>query len=76
MRALTDYTADTTSPLSPGELSFSKGDVLFVDSTVHAGRVGVWHVWQLDAYGNCTGTHGILPSMARCVILLFHAQYD
>jgi len=69
MRAVSDRCADTSSPLPPGELSFARGDILFVDSTVHSGRVGVWHAWKLDANGNCTGTHGILPSRARYVVL-------
>ena len=76
MRAVSDYTADATGPLSPGELSFTRGDVLFVDSTVHAGRVGVWHAWMLDAYGNCTGTHGILPGMARYAVLSLRTIYN
>ena len=76
MRAVSDYTADAGSQLPSGELTFSRGDVLFVDSTVHNGRVGVWHAWQLDTYGNCTGTHGILPSIARYVILLLYVFYS
>jgi len=72
MRAVSDYTGDASSPLPPGELNFARGDVLFVDSTVHAGHTGVWHAWQLDAYGSCTGTHGILPSLARYAELLLH----
>jgi len=72
MRALSDYSADASSVLPAGQLSYARGDILFVDSTVHAGRVGVWHAWQLDAYGNCTGTHGILPSISRYAVLLLH----
>jgi len=72
MRAMSDYIPDASSPLSQGELSFTRGDVLFVDSTVHAGRVGVWHAWKLDAYGNCTGTHGTLPGIARYAAPLLH----
>jgi len=70
MRALSDFSADASGPLSLAELSYARGDILFVDSTVHDGCVGMWHAWQLDAYGNCTGTHGILPSIARCAFLL------
>jgi len=71
MRALSDFSADASgSPLSPPELSYARGDVLFVDSTVHGSRIGVWHAWQLDSYGNCTGAHGILPSIARCAFQL------
>jgi len=70
MRALSDYAADTSSSLPAGELSYARGDILFIDSTVHAGCVGVWHAWQLDAYGNCTGTHGILPSITRYPVFL------
>jgi len=77
MRAMADYSADASSPLpAQGELSFARGDVLFVDSTIHAGRVGVWHAWQLDAYGNCTGKHGILPSIARYAVLSLRTFYN
>ena len=76
MRATSDYTADAGSPLPPGELGFSRGDILFVDSTVHAGRIGVWHAWQLDPYGNCTGKHGILPNIARHAVFLLCTFYS
>ena len=71
VRALSDFSTDaSSSPLPAGELSFARGDILFVDSTVHAGRIGVWHAWRLDVYGNCTGTHGIMPSIARYAVIL------
>ena len=76
MRALSDFSADAGgSPVSQAELSYARGDILFVDSTVHGGRVGIWHAWQLDAYGNCTGARGILPSIARYTFLLLLAIY-
>jgi len=75
MRAVSDFTADAGSPLSPAELSYARGDILFVDSTVHAGRLGIWHAWRLDAYGNCTEAHGILPSIPRYAFLLLHIFY-
>jgi len=76
MRAVSDFSADAGSPSSPAELSYARGDILFVDSTVHDGRIGIWHAWRLDAYGNCTAAHGILPSIARYVFpISAHPSY-
>jgi len=75
VRAVSDYCAEASSPSSPGDLSYVRGDVLLVDSTVHGGHVGVWHAWQLDVYGNCTGKHGVLPSIARYMLTLLYTLW-
>ena len=65
LRAVRDHNPEPGVEPIPGELTFKSGSILYVDNTAHAGRVGVWHAWLLDAYGNPTSTHGILPFKTR-----------
>jgi hypothetical protein len=65
LRALRDHNTELGAEVMPGELTFKAGSILYVDNTAHAGRVGVWHAWLLDVYGNPTTTHGILPNKMR-----------
>jgi len=65
LRAVRDHIIEPGVEASPGELAFKSGNILYVDNTAHAGRVGVWHAWLLDVYGNPTTTHGTLPYKTR-----------
>jgi hypothetical protein len=61
LRAVKDSGNETETAASSGELIYKRHNILLVDNTAYSGRVGVWHAWLLDTYGNPTSTHGIIP---------------
>lgn len=55
---------DRRAESNESELSFSKDDVLYVDSTMFGGVSGQWRAWNLDEYG-CRMQCGIIPSQMK-----------
>ena len=47
-----------------GELSFVRDRILYVDSTLYKGKLGVWRAWLVDDEGNKLQC-GTVPSKAR-----------
>lgn len=50
------------------ELSFERGDILFIENTVHSGRMGTWWAYLVNENGDKLKC-GTIPSKTKLVFL-------
>ena len=54
---------------SKDELSFKRGDILYVTDTLHQGKLGVWKAWLVNDNDEQQKTeHGTIPSKTKLVL--------
>lgn len=55
---------------SNNELSFKRGDILFIENTVLNGRIGTWWAYLVNENGDKLKC-GTIPSKSKSVVFIF-----
>jgi len=88
MRALIDYPQlsndshfrNQSNTLDAKQLSFNKGDILYVDNTMYNGKPGRWRAWKVDhdSDGGRNRIWGIIPAKFKYdhnQVIIFYAEF-